>query len=167
MFGGVRNLDERIRGYMAQQAEEQLAARRKAVMDDLVSQAQSNPERAAQRVSQSFVGANGKRMSDEGVSGIENLLRTGMNTRTQAPGNARSMLESAAAREAEQNPLYNLQSMLAGTGAGNRAGQVAFYGAATGGAAAGLTAAGQGLVALMDYIQQGTEAQSEREKPLG
>ena len=38
---------------------------------------------------------------------------------------------------------------------------------AVGGSALGLTAAGQGLVALMDYIQQGTEAQSEREKPLG
>jgi len=37
---------------------------------------------------------------------------------------------------------------------------------AAGGTAAGLTAAGQGLVALMNYLQQGQETSSERNNEL-
>jgi hypothetical protein len=56
--------------------------------------------------------------------------------------------------------------MLSGTDAMSRAGQVATYGAIGGGTVAGLTAAGQGLVALMGYLQQGQQVEDERQAPL-
>lgn len=162
MFGGVRNLDERIRGYMAQQAEGQLAARRQAVLDDLKSQIQSSPASAAKRVGERFG------VSEGGLNDLERVLRGERGAVSQevfAP-NSGAMLQATADREAARNPLYNLQRMLSGESATDRAGQVAFYGAAAGGGAAGLTAAGQGLIALMGYLQQGQQSEEEREKPL-
>lgn len=163
MFGGIRNLDDQIRGYMAKQAEAQLQARRQAVMDDLTSMASANTAGAAGRIGAGYIQ---KDSSGAGRAALEDLLRTGMNTRAHGPGDARSLIEATAGREARQNPLYNLQRMLSGDSGMDRAGQVAFYGGAAGGTVAGLTAAGQGLMALMDYLQQGQVTQAERENEL-
>jgi hypothetical protein len=163
MKNRMNNLDEKIRGYMAQQAEAQLANRREAVKSDLMGMAQSNPTTAAKRVAQGYRGVN---KQGGGIGAIEDMFRTGMQTKAYGPGDARTMLDAAAEREARQNPLYNLQRMLSGTGSAERAGQVAFYGAAAGGATAGLTAAGQGLMALMDYLQQGQQTAVERNNEL-
>jgi hypothetical protein len=163
MFGGIASLDERIRGYMAQQADAQLAARRKAVMADISSQAKASPVKAAQRVGARYG------VSEGGLSDLEGMLRGQPGAASQevfASGGAEQLLRETADREASRNPLYNLQRMLSGTGAANRAGQVGFYGAAAGGTAAGLTAAGQGLVALMDYLQQGQQTSAERDNEL-
>jgi hypothetical protein len=163
MLGRINTLDDKIRGYMAKQAETQLANRREAVKSDLMGMAQSNPATAAKRVAQGYGGINEQ---GGGIGAMEDMFRTGMQTKAYGPGDAQTVLAGAAEREASQNPLYNLQRMLSGTGSAERAGQVAFYGAAAGGATAGLTAAGQGLVALMDYLQQGQQASEERNNEL-
>ena len=163
MFGGIASLDDKIRGYMAEQADAQLKARREAVLTELKGRAQSNPGSAAKYVAQGYPGVVDK---NGGFSALEEMLRTGLNTRTHGPGDAQTMLAQAADRGAAQNPLYNLQRMLSGTGAANRAGQVGFYGAAAGGTAAGLTAAGQGLVQLMAYLQEGQSTAAERNNEL-
>lgn len=162
MFSGVLSLDKRIRGYMAQQAESQLKARRQAQLDDLKSQIQSSPASAAKRVGERFG------VSEGGLNDLERMLRGERGAVSQevfAP-NSGAMLQATADREAARNPLYNLQRMLSGESATDRAGQVAFWGAAAGGGVAGLTAAGQGLMALTQYLQQGMQSEQEREQPL-
>lgn len=47
-----------------------------------------------------------------------------------------------------------------------RTAQTALGVSIVGGTAGGLTAAGQGLMALMSYLQQGQEVEAEREQPL-
>ena len=163
MLDRISMLDEKIRGYMANQAKTQLENRREAVKSDLMGMAQSNPTTAARRVAQGYRGVNEQ---GGGIGAMEDLFRTGMQTKAYGPGDARTMLDVAAEREAEQNPLYNLQRMLSGTSGMDRAGQVAFYGSAAGGTAAGLTAAGQGLMALMAYLQEGQQTAEERNNEL-
>jgi len=163
MLDRITNLDEKIRGYMAQQAAGQLAARRQAVLSDLTSQAKAQPGGAAKRVGERYG------VSEAGMGDLEAMLAGRPGAASQevfASGGAQQLLRETADREAAQNPLYNLQRMLSGTSAADRAGQVGFYGAAAGGTAAGLTAAGQGLVALMNYLQQGQETSSERNNEL-
>lgn len=162
MFGAVSSLDERIRGYMAKQAEEQLAARRKAVMTDMTSQLKSNPADVARKVGARYG------VSEAGLQDLEGVLlgRPGASSQEVFAPGPQVLLQETADRAATQNPLYQLQQMLSGTKAQDRAGQVAFYGGAAAGGAAGLTAAGQGLMALMQYIQDGLAAQDERKEPL-
>lgn len=162
MLGGLRDFDEKVRGYMARQGEAQLAARQQAVIEELRSQLQSNPTDVARKVGARYG------VSQEGLQDLEGVLlgRAGAQSKEVFAPNANQLLRETADQAAARNPLYQLQSMLAGTGAGQRAGQVAFYGGAAAGGAAGLTAAGQGLMALMEYIQQGLAAQDERQEPL-
>ena len=155
-----RSLDEKIRGYMAQQAEAQLAGRRKAVLDDLTGMARSNPGTAAKRIGARYGADEG------GVAELERELSGAYGSAYGPRADLRGMMSATAEREAARNPLYNLQRMLSGTSGMDRAGQVAFYGAAAGGATAGLTAAGQGLMALMDYLQQGQQTAEERNNEL-
>lgn len=158
MLGGIQSLDDKIRAYMAQQAKGQLEARRQAVMSDLSSMLQSSPETAAKRVGARY-GVDESHLGD-----LEQALQ-GRSVFGPA-ANASQMMRETAEREAAQNPLYRLQSMLAGTSKSDRAGQVGFYGAAAGGGVAGLTAAGQGLMALMEYMQESMATQGKRDEPL-
>lgn len=163
MFGGIASLDDKIRGYMAEQADAQLKARRQAVLADISSQAKATPAKAAQRVGARYG------VSEKGLSDLEGILSGRPGATSQevfSSGGAQQLLRETADREAVQNPLYNLQRMLSGTGAANRAGQVGFYGAAAGGTAAGLTAAGQGLMQLMAYLQEGQSTAAERNNEL-
>ena len=59
-----------------------------------------------------------------------------------------------------------LNYMMAGTDAMSRAGQAGVYGAIGGGVTLGLTAAGQGILALMDYMQEGQRTEAQREQQL-
>lgn len=162
MLDRIGSLDEKIRGYMAKQADAQLAARRQAVLADLSSQAKATPEKAAQRVGARYG------VSEAGLSDLEGVLRGTPGARSTEVFSAgpQQLLRETAEREAAGNPLYNLQRMLSGTSAMDRAGQAGFYGAAAGGTVAGLTAAGQGLMALMEYMQQGQQSEESREQPL-
>lgn len=162
MFSGVSNLDERIRGFMATQAKNQRAARSQAILEELNSQVQGSPASAAKRVGARFG------VSEGGLDDLERMLRgeRGVTSQEVFAPNTAAMLEATAEREAARNPLYNLTNMLSKKDPMSRAGQVATYGAIGGGTVAGLTAAGQGLMALMEYLQQGQQSEQEREEPL-
>lgn len=59
-----------------------------------------------------------------------------------------------------------LNDMMSDTSAGARFGQGVVYTGIGGGATLGLTAAGQGLMALMDYMTQGQESEIKRDQEL-
>jgi hypothetical protein len=163
MFGMIASQDEKLRGYMAQQAAAREKAKREAVIADLKSQSKAAPAKAARRVGARYG------VSEAGLADLENILRGNPGATSKevfASGGAKQLIEETARREALQDPLYNLQRMLSGTSNADRVGQVGFYGAAAGGTVAGLTAAGQGLMALMEYIQNGTEQQEARNREL-
>lgn len=82
-----------------------------------------------------------------------------------AQGKRDALYQQAAAAEAPGFGV-RLNNLLADDSLEGRATQVGVYGAVGGGAIAGLTAAGQGLMALMSYLQQGQEVEAEREQPL-
>jgi len=92
--------------------------------------------------------------------------------RSQVPA-MRGRLETAIAEAEAPGILERLSRMRAGVSGllaedGTR-GDIARVGvvtAATGGSVMGLTAAGQGLMALMEYIQNGTQQQESRESTL-
>lgn len=102
----------------------------------------------------------------EGPNSQEDILRL-LQMRTGTAKRDQDALLSSAAYNTPMGPLARMQSTLARDDWQGRTAQTGLGVGIVGGSALGLTAAGQGLVALMDYIQQGTEAQSEREKPLG
>lgn len=163
MFGMIASQDEKLRGYMAQQAAAREKAKRETAIADLKSQSKAAPAKAARRVGARYG------VSEAGLADLENILRGNPGATSKevfASGGAKQLIEETAKREALQDPLYNLQRMLSGTSNADRIGQAGFYGAAAGGTVAGLTAAGQGLMALMEYIQNGTEQQEARNREL-
>lgn len=85
----------------------------------------------------------------------------------------RGQLETAIAQAEGPGILERLARMRAGASGliaeDSTRGDIARVGvvtAATGGSVMGLTAAGQGLMALMEYIQSGTQQQESRENTL-
>lgn len=62
--------------------------------------------------------------------------------------------------------MTRLNYMMAGRDTGSRIGQGAVIGGAVGGVTLGMTAAGQGLMALMDYMNQGQQVASARDQEL-
>ena len=165
MFGvpeRVGALDDKIRGYFANQQRIGEAAKRKAVTADVLSQLKSNPDTAAKRVGARYG------VSEGGLADLKAMLlrQPGARSAEVFAPNPDVLIQGVADQAAASDPLNRLRGMLAGTSPTERAGQVAFYGATGGGAIAGLTAAGQGLMALMSYLQQGQEVEAEREQPL-
>lgn len=78
----------------------------------------------------------------------------------------REDLYQQAAAASSAGPIARLNSMLAGTDAGSRAAQVGVYGGIGVGGGLGLTAAGQQLISLMQYMQQGQETNQTRDQEL-
>jgi len=93
--------------------------------------------------------------------------------RGQVPTYGNGELEAAIAKAEGPGILERLARMRAGVSGliaeDSTRGDIARVGvvsAATGGSVMGLTAAGQGLMALMEYIQSGTQQQEQRERAL-
>lgn len=81
-------------------------------------------------------------------------------------GDGREALYQRAASATNPGALVRLNDMLAGTSAMSRAGQVGVYGGIGAGGALGLTAAGQQLLSLMEYLQQGQATDAKRDQEL-
>lgn len=62
--------------------------------------------------------------------------------------------------------LAGFNDLISRNTTGGAAARVGVYGGATAGTAMGLTAAGQGLMALMEYLQTGDQVAEQREQPL-
>ena len=160
MFGGIgakiQGLDERVRQSMAERAMAARSQQLQAVRDDLAGRmGGKNPDIAS--VSAAIADRMGG-APDDYIKVLQSRARG-------AQSNRDALYQRAAA--AERAGLgVRLNDMLSGTDAMSRAGQVATYGAIGGGTVAGLTAAGQGLMALMEYLQQGQQSEQEREEPL-
>ena len=160
MYGGIgakiQGMDEAVRQSMAERA---MAARKQqvqAVRDDL-SQRMS----AANPDLNSVAAAIADRME-----GQPDDYMSVLKSRARGAQAKRDALYGQAAAQTAPNLQVRLNDMLSGTDAMSRAGQVATYGAIGGGTVAGLTAAGQGLIALMDYMQQTQVAAAERDNEL-
>jgi hypothetical protein len=101
------------------------------------------------------------------IGGSSESYRTVLEQQGDGADAAREALyRRAAARKGERGPLSEAYNLMSQDGVAGRAMQAGVYGAAGGGVTLGLTAAGQGLMALMQYLQQGGESQQERQAPL-
>jgi len=89
-----------------------------------------------------------------------------LNSRARGADNTRELLYQSAAMNSRPGLVQMLNERLAGEGKMDRAVQVGTYGAIGGGVTMGLTAAGQGLMALMEYMQNGGQQEEARENPL-
>lgn len=160
MFGKVGS---KIQGFdewsRAQAAERAYGARRQqmgGIMDDMRSQmGATSPD--VNTVAGQIASLKGGEPGD--------YLKT-----LQAKGKrgdvGREALYQEAAAASGAGPLARLNSMLSGTDAMSRAGQVGVYGGIGVGGGLGLTAAGQGLVSLMEYLQQGQSVDAQRDQVL-
>lgn len=161
MFGGIgariQGMDEAVRQSMAERA---MAARMKQIEN---IRSDLSQRMGAQTPDYNSVGAA---IADRMGGSADDYLAA-LKSRARGADAKREALYGQAAAASKANAAVRLNDLLSGTDVGSRAAQVGVYGAIGGGGIAGLTAAGQGMLALIDYIQQGTEAQAEREKPLG
>lgn len=160
MFGGIgakiQKMDEAVRQSMAERAMAARATQIASVRKDLAGRmggANADPASVSAAIADRLGGGAGDYM---GV----------LQSRARGAEGKRQALYGQAAAAQDPNLVVRFNDMLSGTDAMSRAGQVATYGAIGGGTVAGLTAAGQGLMALMEYLQQGQESESERQAPL-
>ena len=111
------------------------------------------------------------------VEGVEARIRSAigggkgeytkaLKSRARGADNTRELLYQSAAMNSRPGLVQMLNERLAGVGKMDRAVQVGTYGAIGGGVTMGLTAAGQGLMALMEYMQNGGQQEEAREYPL-
>jgi hypothetical protein len=160
MFGGlgakIQGMDEAVRQSMAERAMAARAKQIASVRDDLAARmGGGSPDLSS--VSAAIADRLGGG-ADDYMAALKSKAR-GADVKRQA-------LYGQAAAAENPNLAVRLNDLLSGTDAMSRAGQVATYGAIGGGAVAGLTAAGQGLMALMDYLQQGQQTADERNNEL-
>ena len=152
----IQGMDEAVRQSMAERA---MAARMKqvqAVRDDL-----------SQRMSATSpdLGSVAAAIADRMDGRPDDYMST-LKSRARGAQAKRDVLYGQAAAQTAPNLQVRLNDMLSGTDAMSRAGQVATYGAIGGGTAAGLTAAGQGLMALMAHLQEGQQTSEKRNNEL-
>jgi|GEM_PF-5177077 len=102
----------------------------------------------------------------QGLDEVENMLRESYSAADDVGLNVRNQLANEAAAASNRGALNRLQSSLAGDSVGSRFTQAGVYGAAGGGVTMGLTAAGQGVAALIQYMQSGEDQMAERQAPL-
>jgi hypothetical protein len=153
----VAGLDGRVRQTLAERAyaarQQQLAA----ISGDL---------RARMGAAQPDLGSVGAAVAER-LGGMPEDYRKILASRARGAEAGREGLYQRAAAASAPGPAVRLQELLAREDGAGRATQLGVYGALGGGTTLGLTAAGQGLLALMGYLQQGQEAESERQAPLG
>jgi hypothetical protein len=162
MFGemGARlqNLDAAVRRSMAERALTARQQQVQSIRDDLAGRmGGASPDVAAVAAALADKGRLGG--APEDYLGVLQSQAASMQGEKEA-------LYQRAASVSKPNLQVRLNDLLAGSDASSRAAQVATYGAVGAGGVAGLTAAGQGLMALMEYIQQGLASQDERKEPL-
>jgi len=150
MFDRIRRFDERVRAHMGQEAERHLGVREEAVLKEFENRMKSNP-----------VSAQAWMNSYRADLGMDEGSKVGPQQMQDA-----AVRRAFAARAARDNPGFQMRESLAGTGIGNRAQQVAAYGGMIGGGLAALTASGQGLMHLMEYIEEGKRTQQAREQEM-
>ena len=160
MFGGIgakiQGLDERVRQSMAERAMDARSRQLQAIRDDLSGRMGGQSPDIA-----SVSAAIADRL--EGVP--EDYIKV-LQSRARGAQSGRDALYRQAAAAETPGLGVRFNDMLSGTDAMSRAGQVATYGAIGGGVVAGLTAAGQGVAQLTAYLQQGQQAEAERQAPL-
>lgn len=146
-------LDQSVRGYMGNQAAEALSRGSDRYVKEMMGRASAqNPD----------FDSIGRALEDR-IGG--DYLKHSADLQTGDDAARQQMFENAYLSGGSK-PVAGFLNMMSGTGALNRAGQVGVYSAGVGGVTLGLTAAGQGLFALMDYMQQGQQADQERNQPL-
>lgn len=94
-------------------------------------------------------------------------IRSQMGSDRGQVARALAQAEGPGMRERVARARAGLTGMLAEDGTRGDIARAGVVTAATGGSVMGLTAAGQGLMALMEYIQNGTQQQEQRESTLG
>lgn len=146
----VRGVDDRVRGFWQQRAAESMARGQKAYADDLLGRATGQG---------ADLDGVAKALSDRTRRPLSDYDLTG-----KSDDELRQVFEGAY----QQKPglLVRAESILGNTGMKARVGQAGLYTAMFGGVAGGLTAAGQGLMALTDYLSQGQEIAMKRDQEL-
>jgi hypothetical protein len=152
----IQGLDERVRQSWAERAMDARSRQLQASYNELSGRMGGKSPDVA---SVSAAIAHRLQGSPEDYSKV-------LQSRAKGAQSGREALYQQAAAAEKPGLGVRLNDMLSGTDAMSRAGQVATYGAIGGGTVAGLTAAGQGLVALMGYLQQGQQVEDERQAPL-
>lgn len=100
------------------------------------------------------------------LGGDEGAYLKQLQSKARGADAVRESIYQSAAMNSRPGVVQMLNERLAGDSKMDRAVQVGTYGAIGGGITMGLTAAGQGLMALMDYIQGGEEQNEARDRPL-
>lgn len=151
----VRSADDAVRRHFAERAFADRARQIEALEGDL-RQRMSSQQPDIGSVSASIYD---RLRGQDGVTldGIANRLRE---------GNDLEGLYRQAAYAERPGFWVRLNDMMSDTSAGARSGQGVVYTGIGGGATLGLTAAGQGLMALMDYMTQGQKSEIKRDQEL-
>lgn len=153
---GIEQADAAIRGMAAERA---FAARQRqmgGIREDLsarMNAASPQVEGVAAEVAQTLGGSP------------EDYMKQ-LTARGKKAEMGREVLYQQTAAASKPGMVAQLNDLLAGTGAGARATQVGVYGGIGVGGGLGLTAAGQQLMNLMAYLQQGQETDVKRDQEL-
>ena len=171
MAGDIRGKERetaRSKDLMGRDSQE-LAAQAAEMMRGYGNRANPSMPMDARELSQMLGVIDPKEVKSGDVLENVRALRRG-----QVPTYGNGGLEAAIAKAEGPGVLEQLARMRAGVSGliaeDSTRGDIARVGvvsAATGGSVMGLTAAGQGLMALMEYIQNGTQQQEQRESALG
>ena len=166
MLNRVKGLDEALRLKMAEQAYEARARQVASIQADLTNRmgAVRNDAGFDENILQSVAANIGQNIKRDPVMVAKDLRdsygKPGLSD--NSPSYREDLIRQAAV-QAGAGPMTALQSRLSGISGGDRAVQAGVYGS---GVAMGMTAAGQALDALRDYMQEGLQQMEERETPL-
>lgn len=171
----IKDLDAKVRTHFKERSERHGDARADWLKKDLFERLDSsNPDYAS--VARSVHHMKGEPASEQSMQVMQGMFATaypgsaGTKPNQQMRLQAISEITDAAETGAygrEMGPLTRLNRAMAGTETGDRLTQAGAYGLMGGGATMGLTAAGQGLIALTQMIQGSKQVEQERQQPLG
>ena len=150
------NVDDRVRGFWQQRAAETMARGQKSYADEMIGRA-TGQGADLDGVAKALAGRTGRDLSEYQTGGQFDM--TGMGD-TQL----RQLFEDTYAQK--PGLRVRAESILGNTGAKARVGQAGLYAAMGGGLTMGLTAAGQGLFALTQYLAQGQDSAIKRDQEL-
>lgn len=102
---------------------------------------------------------------ETGDDSVEDIMRI-LEMRTPTARRNQEELILSAAENAPRGPVARGYDLLSRKDWQGRTAQTVYGAGLIGGVGGGMTAAGAGLMALMDYLQQGQVAQAERENEL-
>ena len=160
MFDAMRskmgNLDERIRNMAAERAYAARGRQMGGIVEGLQGR-MGAAEPDIDSVSAEIAGRMGGGPADYAKA---------LQMKGKRGDQGRESLYQQAAAASGAGMVAKLNSMLSGTDAMSRAGQVGVYGGIGAGGALGLTAAGQQLMSLMSYLQEGQEMDGKRDQEL-